>query len=167
MGADYSTLGRWHADEPLKQYKWHLPMVSFWMALTDAPGSLGFVIGSHDIQVREQLTLTCNMSRSCGPLCTRYLENSCVERFASQNPQHRIWWSNISAGDIIVFHGNTLHQGRMHSSPRLAACMRFRGTNDCSLGFTVHPRSRKTVYDINNIPWGVYPTIEEGSISER
>mmetsp|Transcript_95740 Transcript_95740/g.298124 ORF Transcript_95740/g.298124 Transcript_95740/m.298124 type:complete len:354 (-) Transcript_95740:47-1108(-) len=120
----------WHQDMALDTTTSDSLMVTAWLAITDAPHGLEMMRGTSDFGVRLDLTRRCNRSGTLGKAGERLLDSECVLQYAKTQIDPRLgysshMWFDMTAGDMILFHGNVAHRGLVWANPRLAISVRL------------------------------------------
>mmetsp|Transcript_43798 Transcript_43798/g.88312 ORF Transcript_43798/g.88312 Transcript_43798/m.88312 type:complete len:377 (+) Transcript_43798:67-1197(+) len=184
-----NNTGDVHSDDyPVKPPD-HTNLISMWLAITDAPMSMGFYNGSH--RHGPEIQQKCNRAKDKGPRFEYELTRPCLDEF-TPDPAYEFGspvYFNLSAeaGDVILFNGSTYHAGITQGSERVAYAVRARGgavppAQPCNPTAVVHrcsytgrskefepfiplplypPESLKTHFDC--LPWAIAPELSKGS----
>jgi len=124
----YGISGRisrlWHRDDSSRdpcpgRVAEPAPLLSVWLALTDAPNSLEFLHGSHKV-IGDCRGLSERNNCKLDPNC---IETEFVANLSRLQGKHAAETLSLEAGDVVVFRGLTLHRGL--PSERAALCARF------------------------------------------
>eukprot|EP00747_Dinoflagellata_sp_TGD_P022660 gnl/TRDRNA2_/TRDRNA2_129256_c0_seq1.p1 gnl/TRDRNA2_/TRDRNA2_129256_c0~~gnl/TRDRNA2_/TRDRNA2_129256_c0_seq1.p1 ORF type:complete len:356 (-),score=28.09 gnl/TRDRNA2_/TRDRNA2_129256_c0_seq1:70-1137(-) len=99
-----------HAD--IFEIDMAVPLVTVWLAITDAPHAIEFVAGSYKSNFRHR----------CKPQ-SKESDWDCVRKLESEG-RGRLWW-DLKAGDALVFHSQTFHWTVWQSEPRHGVSARF------------------------------------------
>lgn len=110
---------RWHVDDHLTNRS-ASPTITVWIALTDAPDSIEFILGSHLMQhdCAYYASPTDNVEQEC--IQHRYVQS--VEAMRGESALQKY---SFKAGDVVVIHGKLWHRGRSHREKRFAISLRF------------------------------------------
>mmetsp|Transcript_40777 Transcript_40777/g.110296 ORF Transcript_40777/g.110296 Transcript_40777/m.110296 type:complete len:375 (-) Transcript_40777:91-1215(-) len=180
-----------HCDEWWIKPPDHSDVISMWLAITDAPMSMGFYNGSH--RHGPEIQRSCNRAEEKGPRYEYELNRSCLDALESDSAYAlgSPLYFNLSAqsGDVILFNGSTFHAGITQGSERVAYSVRVRGNGNavppaqpCNSREVVHrdswtgrpqefsptyplplhpPESLKTHFDC--LPWAIAPELGRAS----
>mmetsp|Transcript_52749 Transcript_52749/g.163341 ORF Transcript_52749/g.163341 Transcript_52749/m.163341 type:complete len:385 (-) Transcript_52749:81-1235(-) len=116
----------WHRDDKSQDRcsGWRAdpaPLVTVWLALTDAPEALEFIHGSHmfdpNCSAVPDEVAGCDVDQHC--LGGEYIRNVSRRRGSPAPSTY-----SFHAGDAVVFKGLTLHRG-LGKLARVSVCLRF------------------------------------------
>jgi len=151
----------WHADSRQGHSTAEFPLVSLWLAVTDAPYAIEFILGSH--KVREEVETFCARVVPGEKKNFTELDANCIDRLGGRLSQpmnmSRRLRANLKAGDAVIFHGETLHRGWRSRNRRVAISPRFQLHHRSPMpactwkAVLVHPFSAET---FDCIPWQVF-----------
>merc|ERR1712003_615661 len=102
--------------------------MSVWLALTPAPRSLEFLLGSHN-EAQHNCSFRSMDSYSL-PGMSHMAQQPCLGIEYANNlssirgtPSRKMY--DLAAGDVVVFRGRTWHRGVAQINPRVAISGRF------------------------------------------
>eukprot|EP00928_Gymnodinium_smaydae_P088295 TRINITY_DN72407_c0_g1_i1.p1 TRINITY_DN72407_c0_g1~~TRINITY_DN72407_c0_g1_i1.p1 ORF type:complete len:382 (-),score=28.02 TRINITY_DN72407_c0_g1_i1:625-1668(-) len=125
LESGFQPSGAWHRDLHASDSNSE-PMIKAWVALTDAPGAMEWVVGSHKLSHSCPNVQPTQLSLGIDPKC---LESIFARKTAEGLIAKRIY--NLSKGDIIIFDSRIWHRGWSSFQQRIA------------LDFSFVPRSQK------------------------
>eukprot|EP00930_Biecheleria_cincta_P059112 TRINITY_DN44871_c0_g1_i1.p1 TRINITY_DN44871_c0_g1~~TRINITY_DN44871_c0_g1_i1.p1 ORF type:complete len:385 (+),score=32.64 TRINITY_DN44871_c0_g1_i1:60-1157(+) len=110
---------RWHVDDHLTDCP-TCQSIGVWIALTDAPQALEFVLGSHQAEhdCKHYASAHDNVDQHC-------IEDRFARRLREARGREALKTLSFRAGDVALIAGKLWHRGRSHRQRRHSISLRF------------------------------------------